>query len=107
MTEAARLEMDDLNIKCFQVLRALIHNEERRLPDDWATRTTEPKIMKSETDLFLSLCLCLSLPLSVSLSVCLCLCLSVCLSVSVSVSLSVWLAGWLAGWLSVSLFILA
>ncbi|XP_076470932.1 inositol 1,4,5-trisphosphate-gated calcium channel ITPR2-like isoform X2 [Babylonia areolata] len=46
VTEAARLEMDELNIKCFQVLRALIHNEERKLPEDWATRTTEPKVMK-------------------------------------------------------------
>ncbi|XP_055891550.1 inositol 1,4,5-trisphosphate receptor type 1-like isoform X4 [Biomphalaria glabrata] len=46
LSEAARIEMDDLNIKCFQVLRAIIHNEERRLPEDWATRTTEHKISK-------------------------------------------------------------
>ena len=46
LSESARIEMDELNIKCFQVLRALIHNEERRLPEDWATRTTEPKIIK-------------------------------------------------------------
>lgn len=46
MTEAARIEMDELNIKCLQLLRAVIHNEERRLPEDWETRTTEYKIMK-------------------------------------------------------------
>lgn len=46
MSEGARMEMDELNVKCFQVLRALVHNEERRLPEDWATRTTEPKITK-------------------------------------------------------------
>jgi inositol 1,4,5-triphosphate receptor type 1 len=47
MTEHARLEMDELNIKCLQILRAMIHNEERKLPEDWATRTTETKIAKS------------------------------------------------------------
>lgn len=46
MTEHARLEMDELNIKCLQILRAMIHNEERKMPADWATRTTEPKIAK-------------------------------------------------------------
>ncbi|XP_071092410.1 inositol 1,4,5-trisphosphate-gated calcium channel ITPR3-like isoform X4 [Haliotis cracherodii] len=47
LTEAARQEMDDLNIKCLQVLRALVHNEERKLPEDWETRTTETKILRS------------------------------------------------------------
>ncbi|KAL4233980.1 hypothetical protein ACF0H5_005635 [Mactra antiquata] len=46
LTEHARLEMDELNIKCLQILRAMIHNEERKLPEDWATRTTEIKIAK-------------------------------------------------------------
>ncbi|WAR13356.1 ITPR1-like protein, partial [Mya arenaria] len=46
LQEHARMEMDELNIKCLQVLRAIIHNEERRLPEDWATRTTELKIKK-------------------------------------------------------------
>ncbi|XP_021341779.1 inositol 1,4,5-trisphosphate receptor type 2-like [Mizuhopecten yessoensis] len=47
MSEAARQEMDDLNIKCIQLLRAIVHNEERKMPDDWETRTTEPKIKKA------------------------------------------------------------
>ncbi|XP_041375499.1 inositol 1,4,5-trisphosphate receptor type 3-like [Gigantopelta aegis] len=46
LNETARQEMDDLNIKCLQVLRAIIHNEERKLPEDWEIRTTETKIMK-------------------------------------------------------------
>ncbi|BFZ19742.1 hypothetical protein BsWGS_22781 [Bradybaena similaris] len=46
LTESARLEMDDLNIKCFQVLRAIIHNEERKLPEGWETRTSEHEIEK-------------------------------------------------------------
>ncbi|KAK3086885.1 hypothetical protein FSP39_024881 [Pinctada imbricata] len=47
MSEKARLELDELNIKCLQILRAIIHNEERKMPETWAVRTTEPKIMKS------------------------------------------------------------
>ena len=46
MTEAARNEMDELNIKCLQVLRAAIHNEERKMDDDWEVRTAEHKIEK-------------------------------------------------------------
>lgn len=46
LTEHAQQEMDSLNIKCLQVLRGLVHNDERRLPDDWPTRTTEPKVAK-------------------------------------------------------------
>lgn len=38
--------MDELNIKCLQILRAMIHNQERLMPEDWATRTSEPKIAK-------------------------------------------------------------
>ncbi|ESO91009.1 hypothetical protein LOTGIDRAFT_163525 [Lottia gigantea] len=44
LSETAKQEMDELNIKCLQVLRAIIHNEERKLPEDWETRTSEPKI---------------------------------------------------------------
>ena len=40
------MEMDELNIKCLQILRAIIHNEERKLPEDWQTRTSEHKIKK-------------------------------------------------------------
>ncbi|KAL4233979.1 hypothetical protein ACF0H5_005634 [Mactra antiquata] len=46
LTEHAQQEMDALNIKCLQILRGLVHNEERRLPDDWPTKTTEPKVAK-------------------------------------------------------------
>ncbi|KAK3085572.1 hypothetical protein FSP39_005468 [Pinctada imbricata] len=37
---------EDLDIKCLQILRALVHNEERRLPDDWDTKTADAKIKK-------------------------------------------------------------
>jgi inositol 1,4,5-triphosphate receptor type 1 len=45
MTEAARNEMDELNIKCLQVLRAAIYNEERKMDEDWEVRTAEHKII--------------------------------------------------------------
>nr|XP_022341729.1 inositol 1,4,5-trisphosphate receptor type 2-like isoform X2 [Crassostrea virginica] len=35
---------EDLDIKCLQLLRAMVHNEERKLPDDWDTKTAEHKI---------------------------------------------------------------
>lgn len=50
MTEKAMQEMDELNIKCLQVLRSIVHNEERKMPEDWATRTTEPAIKKFVPD---------------------------------------------------------
>lgn len=50
MTEKAMQEMDELNIKCLQVLRSIVHNEERKMPEDWATRTTEPAIKKLVPD---------------------------------------------------------
>ncbi|CAE1323884.1 unnamed protein product [Acanthosepion pharaonis] len=46
LNEVKRKEMDELNIKCLQVLRALIHNEERKLSEDWEIRTGETKIIK-------------------------------------------------------------
>lgn len=46
LNEVKRKEMDELNIKCLQVLRALIHNEERKLSEDWEIRTGESKIIK-------------------------------------------------------------
>ena len=46
MTEAARNEMDELSIKCLQVLRAAIYNEERKMDEDWEVRTAEHKIEK-------------------------------------------------------------
>ncbi|GFS12814.1 inositol 1,4,5-trisphosphate receptor type 1 [Elysia marginata] len=38
-----------LDVRCMQILRALIHNEERRLPEDWALRMSESKIKKQIT----------------------------------------------------------
>ncbi|XP_055890997.1 inositol 1,4,5-trisphosphate receptor-like isoform X3 [Biomphalaria glabrata] len=37
---------EQLDVRCLQILRALIHNEERKLPEDWASRTSESKIKK-------------------------------------------------------------
>jgi len=34
-SEAGRIEQEELDIRCLQLLRALIHNEERKLPEDW------------------------------------------------------------------------
>lgn len=34
-SDMQRLEQDALDIRCLQLLRAIIHNEERKLPDDW------------------------------------------------------------------------
>ncbi len=33
--EATRVEQENLDIKCLQLLRAIIHNEVVKLPDDW------------------------------------------------------------------------
>ena len=40
-TEAVRIEQEELDIRCLQLLRAAIHNEERRLPEDWEEDPTE------------------------------------------------------------------
>ena len=42
-TEAQRIEQEELDIRCLQLLRAVIHNEERRLPEDWEENPTEHK----------------------------------------------------------------
>ena len=36
----------DLDVRRLQILRAIIHNEERKLPDDWAQRSSEDKVKK-------------------------------------------------------------
>ena len=36
-TDMQRLEQDALDVRCLQLLRAIIHNEERKLPADWET----------------------------------------------------------------------
>lgn len=43
---AVRKEQEKLDIRCLQILRAIIHNEERQLPADWPTRTAETIIRK-------------------------------------------------------------
>ncbi len=34
-SESQRIEQEELDIRCLQLLRAVIHNEERKLPEDW------------------------------------------------------------------------
>ncbi|XP_074650375.1 inositol 1,4,5-trisphosphate-gated calcium channel ITPR3-like [Tubulanus polymorphus] len=34
-TEQKRLDQEELDLRCLQLLRAMIHNEERKLPDKW------------------------------------------------------------------------
>ncbi|ELT91343.1 hypothetical protein CAPTEDRAFT_201920 [Capitella teleta] len=41
LTEAARIEQEELDIRCLQLLRATIHNEERKLPEDWEEHPSE------------------------------------------------------------------
>ncbi|XP_041375271.1 inositol 1,4,5-trisphosphate receptor type 1-like [Gigantopelta aegis] len=36
----------ELDVKCLQILRAILHNEERKLPESWELRTAENKIKK-------------------------------------------------------------
>ena len=33
--DAERLEQEELDIRCLQLIRAALHNEERKLPEDW------------------------------------------------------------------------
>lgn len=33
--EALRIEQEELDIRSLQLLRAVIHNEERKLPENW------------------------------------------------------------------------
>lgn len=40
-SEAQRIEQEELDIRCLQLLRAVIHNEERKLPDDWADNPSD------------------------------------------------------------------
>ncbi|CAH1798712.1 unnamed protein product [Owenia fusiformis] len=35
LPESQRRDQEELDIKCLQLLRAMIHNEERKLPEDW------------------------------------------------------------------------
>ncbi|KAL4234550.1 hypothetical protein ACF0H5_006191 [Mactra antiquata] len=37
---------EELDIKCLQILRTIIHNEERKLPDDWASGSVDAKVKK-------------------------------------------------------------
>jgi len=40
-SEAGRMEQEELDIRCLQLLRALIHNEERKLPENWEENPSE------------------------------------------------------------------
>lgn len=40
-SEAQRIEQEELDIRCLQLLRAVIHNEERKLPEDWADNPSD------------------------------------------------------------------
>jgi len=42
-SESARLEQEELDIRCLQLLRATIHNEERKLPEDWEENAADNK----------------------------------------------------------------
>lgn len=37
---------EELDVKCLQILRTLIHNEERKLPDDWTSSAVDAKVKK-------------------------------------------------------------
>ena len=41
--ESQKIEQEELDIRCLQLLRALIHNEERRLPEDWEDSPADHK----------------------------------------------------------------
>jgi len=42
-SDVMRIEQEDLDIRCLQLLRAVIHNEERKLPEDWEDNPTDNK----------------------------------------------------------------
>ncbi|XP_053402419.1 inositol 1,4,5-trisphosphate receptor type 1-like isoform X7 [Mercenaria mercenaria] len=37
---------EELDVKCLQILRTIIHNEERKLPDDWTNSAVDAKVKK-------------------------------------------------------------
>ena len=41
--EATRLQQEDLDIKCLQLLRAIVHNEIVRLPEGWEDKPLSAK----------------------------------------------------------------
>ena len=43
---SASISQEELDVKCLQILRTLIHNEERKLPEDWHSQASETKIKK-------------------------------------------------------------
>ena len=42
-SESKRLEQEELDIRCLQLLRAIIHNEERKLPQNWEENPQDHK----------------------------------------------------------------
>ncbi|ESN99323.1 hypothetical protein HELRODRAFT_162846 [Helobdella robusta] len=43
MSESKRLEQEELDLRCLQLLRTIIHNEERKLPEDWEENPSDNK----------------------------------------------------------------
>ena len=43
LSDAQILEQEELDIRSLQLLRAIIHNEERKLPDDWEENPQDHK----------------------------------------------------------------
>jgi len=59
-SEAARLEQEELDIRCLQLLRATIHNEERKLPDDWEENAADNRKYGRSIVIAVSVCLSVS-----------------------------------------------
>jgi hypothetical protein len=70
LSEEEKLEQLDLDIKCLQLMRGLIHNEVVKLPDDWEANPNSNKrcVCVWGVGGFVCVCVC----------VCVCLCVCVC-----------------------------
>ncbi len=40
------LEQEELDIRCLQILRGAIHNEERKLPEEWHLHSGESSVKR-------------------------------------------------------------
>ena len=43
---SASIAQEELDVKCLQILRTVIHNEERKLPEDWHSSASDTTIKK-------------------------------------------------------------
>jgi len=59
-SEAARLEQEELDIRCLQLLRATIHNEERKLPEDWEENAADNKKYNSPANSRIMISYCIA-----------------------------------------------